>query len=103
MKTNIQHEIDKTLDCLGEQGNVEVSPAFVDAFSNKIGHLHARRNLGYRSRAFYPVIVLLMVMLNAAALMGYFGKQGSASEQSYDEVAVVASEYGVGQSSYTTF
>lgn len=103
MKTNIQQEIDKTLGCLGEQANIEVSPLFIDGLSEKIAHLRTRRGHAYRSRAFYPVVVLLMVGLNAAALMGYFGKQQSAGDQSYDPISVVASEYGIGQSSYMAY
>ena len=100
MKRNIQQQIDRTLECLGNQADIEVNPVFIDALSDKIAHLRTRRGLAYRSRAFYPVAALLMVMLNAAALMGYFGKQQPVSDQSYDALGVVASEYGIGQSSY---
>lgn len=103
MKRNIEHEIDQTMNCLSESDSIQVSDLFIDAVSGKISGLHTRRGIAYRSRAFYPVIVLLMVGLNLAALLGLFGKRQSAQSQSYDPVSVMASEYGIGESSYSAF
>lgn len=103
MKHNIEQEIDKTLNCLGVDQDIQVSPLFVDMVSQKAGHLRTRRGVGYQSKAYYPVVILLMVGLNLAVLAANYRSQESATGETDDQIGVIASEYGIGQNSYMDF
>ena len=102
MKRQIEQEIDLTLNCLNEFKDIQVSPVFMDTLSGKISHLQMHRNIGYQSGAFYPVVIMLLVVMNIAILVESFGKQRLESGQ-YDQTGIMVTEYGMGQNSYTAF
>lgn len=102
MKNRIAHEIDKTLDCMDETLDIQVNPMFAENLQSRIAGIRVSRGLAYRNRAFYPVAILLLVVMNLAVLSGSFGKQTTGSSQ-YDQAGIMATEYGMGQSGYTTF
>lgn len=102
MKRQIEQEIDQTLNCLGENSGIEVSDLFVDAVSSKICLLQTRRGIGYQNKAFYPVVIVLMVVFNFAILAASITPR-QATAQTDDPMSVIASEYGIGQEIDTAF
>lgn len=103
MNHKIEQEIDRTLSCLDASDSIQPSDFFLDSLSNKLSHLRTRRGIGYRNRSFYPVVILLMVLLNLTVLLASLGAGRSATDGIYDQDSVIANEYGIGQSSYVAF
>ncbi len=103
MENRIEQEINRTLGCMGDSVDIQVSPLFAENLSSRIANMRVSRSVGYRSRAFYPVAILLMVILNSVALMVSFTGRGQVSEAANSQASVIASEYGIGQSGYTSF
>ncbi len=100
MKTEKKQQIDEIMDCLGKREAIEPSPMFADVIVGRIDGIRVYRRGGYRSRTFYPVIILLMALLNATAILAAFNRSQASEPQSYDRSAIMASEYGIGQSGY---
>jgi len=103
MENRIKQEINRTLECMGESLDIQVSPLFTDKLSNKIADIRVCHNVGYRNRAFCPVAILLMVVLNFAALTVSFAGQRQVDSGSDFQAGVMASEYGIGQDNNVNF
>lgn len=103
MKNRIEQEIDKTLGCMGDGFDIHVSPLFVETLNGRIARTQIGRSVGYRSRAFYPVALLLMVVLNSCVLWASFGEQGQVVDDASYQASVIADEYGIGQSNTVSF
>ena len=103
MENRIEQEINKTLQCLDGSFDIQVSPSFAEKLNGSIAEIRVARGVVYRSRAFYPVVILLMVALNFAALTMNFGGRRQVDGGSENQASVIASEYGIGQSGYTSF
>ena len=91
----IEQEIDRTLNCLGDADGIEVSGLFIETVSSKVNGLRGRRGPGYRSKAFYPVVIVLMVVFNLAVLAAVLVPQ-TQTTQTVDPMSAMASEYGIG-------
>jgi len=103
MENRIEQETNRTLECMGEGPDIRVSPLFTEKLSNKIADIRVCHSVGYRNRAFCPVAILLMVVLNFAAITMSFGGQRQVDSESDYQAGMIASEYGIGQSGYTSF
>ena len=103
MKRKIEQEIDQTLNCLNDSSSIQVSPFFIDTVSNQISHMQTRRGIGYRTQKFYPVVILLMAVLNVTVFMTGLGTRQTETEGGSDQISVIASEYGIGQNRLASF
>ncbi len=103
MENRIEQEINKTLKCMGESLDIQVSPLFAENVNSRIADMRVSRSVGHRSRAFYPVAILLMVVLNLTALMISFRGQQQVDTAVENQISVIASEYGIGQANYMIF
>ena len=97
MDNRIEQEINKTLECFGGSLDIQASPLFAETLSGRIANIRVSRSVGYRNRAFYPVVIMLMVVLNFATLMASFTGQGQVNNGTEYQASVIASEYGIGQ------
>jgi len=103
MENRIEHQINKTLECLGRDVDIQVSPLFAEKLSNRLAAMRVSRIIGYRNRAFYPVAIVLLIVLNLATSLVSFKGQQPVNFVSNNQVSVLASEYGIGQGSYMIF
>ena len=103
MENRIEQEINKTLECMGDSLDIQVSPLFAENVNSRIADMRVSRSVGYRSRAFYPVAILLMVVLNIGALIISFTGQQQVDTAVENQISVIASEYGIGQANYMIF
>ena len=103
MENRIEQEINRTLGCMAGSIDIQVTPLFAENLSSRIAGIRVCRGVVYRSRAFYPVAILVMLLLNLTFFMANVGGQNSVSGRAYDQTSVIASEYGIGQSGYTSF
>ena len=62
MENRIEQEINRTLGCMGDGVDIQVGPLFAENLSSRIANMRVSRSVGYRNRAFYPVMILLMVV-----------------------------------------
>lgn len=100
MAKNIEQEIDRTLACLGEGTDVQLSPMFVERLSSRAAQVRPARRVGYGSRSFYPVVVAVLVVLNAAVGMARWAGRERGDVTGQDQISVMASEYGIGEQGY---
>lgn len=103
MDNRIENQINKTLECMGRDGDIEVSPLFTEKLSDRLAAMRVSRSIGYRNRTFYPVAIVLLIVLNLAITLASFKVKQSASSVSTSQTNVLASEYGIGQSKNMTF
>lgn len=103
MENRIEQEINKTLQYMGNDFDIQVSAVFAENLSSRIANMRVSRSVGYRNRAFYPVAIVLLVALNFAACLASFKGRQPVNNVSNNQVSVLANEYGIGQSSYMTF
>ena len=97
MENRIEQEVNKTLECMEQGRDFRVNPLFAEELSGRIAGIRVSR-AGYRSRIFYPVVIVLLVVLNFSAGLAFFTKQQPVEETSVNQVSVLASEYGISQS-----
>jgi len=100
MEDRIEQEIDKTLDCMGDCFDVQVSPLFAEELSGRIAGIRVSRGIWCRSRIFYPVAIALLVVLNVTAGLVSLSRQQPVNDVSNNQVSVLASEYGISQNNY---
>lgn len=103
MENRIQQEIDKTLECMQDGLDIPVNPMFAERLSQRVANMRVPRGAGYGSRVSYPVVIVLLVVLNlVTGLVGLRAYQ-SSNERSDSPATVLATEYGVGQSNLVPF
>jgi hypothetical protein len=103
MKSSIEMEIYKTLECMNEEFDIHPSALFAEKLNARIADVRMCRSVGYRNRSFYPVAIFLMLVLNVAAGLISFRAWQPINEVSGNQTGVLAKEYGIRQSEYTPF
>ncbi|MBI9017740.1 MAG: hypothetical protein JEZ07_10830 [Phycisphaerae bacterium] len=103
MNKKIEKEIELTLQRLGDDTNIEVSPMFADMLNGKIAKMHTARGVDYRSKSFYPVIIILLVVMNISACVVSFTGNSQTDQSSDYQNSVLASEYSIGQNTFSSF
>ena len=103
MNRQVEQEIDRTLDWLGKQEDIQVSPLFIETLCSKVGHLRTHRSVGHRNRYSYLVAISLMAALNIAVLIATLCVGQPVGGETYDSTDVIAREYGIGQSTQIAF
>ena len=103
MENRIQQEIDKTLECMQDGLDMPVNPLFANRLSQRMAGMRVPRGAGYRSRVSYPVVIVLLVVLNLTTGLVSLRARQSANETSDNPATVLATEYGVGQSNLVPF
>ena len=103
MENRIEQEINKTFECMGDSFDIQVSDLFAERLSSRISNIRFSHRVGYRNRAFYPVVIILMVFLNLAVGLMSFKGQDQISGTTGSKVSIMASEYGFAQNSYMNF
>ena len=103
MKNRIEQEINKTFECMGDGFDIQVSDLFTERLNSRISGIRFSHRVGYRNRAFYPVVIILMVFLNLAVGLMSFKGQDQVSTASDSKTSIMASEYGFAQNSYMNF
>ncbi len=103
MEKKIEQEINRTLACLNDNIDIQCNPRFSENLSRKISDIRVSRGLGYRNRAFYPVVIGLLAVLNITAGLVSFTEQEPINNASDNQVSVLASEYGLGHDDYIAF
>jgi hypothetical protein len=103
MENRIEQEINRTLEYMSDSIDIQVSPLFAENLSSRIANMRVSSSLGYRNRALYPVAILLMVVLNFAALTASFTGQSQVNGGTDYQATLLASEYGIGQDNYMIF
>ncbi len=98
MDNRIEQEISKTLECMSEISNIQVSPLFAENLSSKIAGIRVSRSVGCRNRAFYPFVIALMVVLNLTAGLVCFRGNEQVNEVDNNQSSIIATEYGIGSS-----
>jgi len=103
MKNRIEQEINKTLQHLGDSFDIQPSGLFTENLSSRIAKVRISHGVGYRTRAVYPVAILLMILLNFAILAVNFTNQRPVDGEVDSHAGIMADEYGLGQNSYINF
>lgn len=103
MANRIEQEVNKTLECLPDIPDIEVSPLFADKISSRLAHLRTPGRAGYRSRGFYPAVIALLIVLNVAAVVTGLGRRGGDANQSATQYSALAEEYGIDTNSAMNF
>jgi hypothetical protein len=102
MENRIEQEINDTLRYLDKNPDIGVSSSFVGDVSSRIAGMRISRGGGYRSRRFYPVVIVLLIALNlVTGLVALKGQQSTSAISNINQGSVLASEYGIGQNSNT--
>ncbi|MFC1765505.1 hypothetical protein ACFL6U_25965 [Planctomycetota bacterium] len=97
MKNRIQQEIDKTLDYLEEDLDIQVNPTFMQGLNSRMARLKITQAPAYRRRMSYPVVIVVLLMLNlGAGLLSVKARQPAADTSTSPE-SVLAQEYGLDQ------
>ncbi len=95
MSIKANNEVEKTLQ-LFDDSRIEVNSMFADQLSGRIADMRASRRI-YRSSAFYPAVIVLLIVLNISACMFNFAGHDNTDNEDY-QVSVMASEYSIGTS-----
>lgn len=103
MKDRIQQEVDRTLECLNDGLDIPADPLFAKRLSQRVAGVRMSRSGGVGSRISYPVVIVLLIVLNLAAGVMRFRAHQSSSEVSSSSESVLASEYGLGQNDLASF
>ncbi len=103
MNDRIQQEIDKTLECMQNGLDIPVDPMFAERLSQRMATMRVPRGAGYGSRVSYPVVIVLLVVLNLVTGLVSLRVRESANETSDSPATVLATEYGVDQSNLVPF
>ena len=83
--------------------DIQISPMFAENLSSRIANIKVSRGIGYRSNLFYSIVIILLMALNLAIGLVSLKSQKSGNNGSDNQTSVLASEYGIGQSSNLTF
>ena len=102
MNSRIENEINKTLECMGNDTIIEPTPFFVDNVYKKIGEAKKAKRLPYRSRIIYPAAIIVLVAMNLTVLWSNYSKHDRSDIES-SNASVMAREYGLNQDSYVNF
>jgi len=101
MEDRIKQEVSKTLAFMGAGSEIQVSGDFAENLSRRIAGVRVYRGAWYRSRAFYPVVIALLIALNVAAMAIKFKVQETRGGALDNQASVLASEYGIGQGTFS--
>jgi hypothetical protein len=97
MENRIEREINKTLGCMDDDFDIQVSASFAEKVSGKLATVRVPRRVGYRGRGFYAVAISLLLVLNLIAVSVNFRERQNTRESGNDDMRVLAGEYGMGQ------
>jgi hypothetical protein len=101
MNKEIENEINRTLEHFNDGIDVQVSPLFAESISSRIRGVN-RPGKGRYSRAFYPTVIILLLLLNVSSGLLNLQK-GRADISPQEKVSILASEYGMAQDDYLYF
>jgi hypothetical protein len=103
MENRIQQEIDKTLACMADGLDVSVNPLFWEGLNRRMANVHVSRGPGYRTRVSYPLVIVLLMVMNLATCLVSVKARQPVSETVASPESVLASEYGLGQDDPMSF
>lgn len=102
MDSRIEQAVNETLAGLDKGSDLQVGAAFADELTRKMAQTHMARAITY-PKMLYPATVVLMVLLNVAALVLSFSSRPEGAPETTDATRIMASEYGLEQSDYLKF
>ena len=97
MENRIQQEIDKTLECMADGLDVSVNPLFWEDLNSRMANVHVSRGHWYQSRVSYPIVIVLLMIMNHATGLASVKARQPVREASTSPESVLAHEYGLGQ------
>lgn len=103
MDKRIEQEINKTLNCIEGNPDIQISPLFTENLNSKIASIKVSRITGYQSFVFYPALIVLLVILNFSTGFVSFKDHKQVNGSSNNQISILANEYGIGQNSDMTF
>ena len=103
MENRIEQEVNKTLECMGGDFEILVSPVFTENLNRRMSDVRISRGVGFRSRSFYPVMIAVVLVLNLAIGLTTFTGNKYNEDNADNQLSSLASEYGIGSNSYSAF
>jgi hypothetical protein len=96
MHNRVENEVDKTLGLIKNM-DIHISPDFSKKMSIRLEKVRIAEPGLYRSRAFYPVAVLILIIFNLAGGFTLIAYSKSQHMNTNYEISVLANDYGIGQ------
>jgi hypothetical protein len=103
MENRIEQEVNKTLECMGGDFGIQVSPVFTENLNRRMSDVRISRGAGFRSRSFYPVMISVVLVLNLAIGLTTFTGNKYNEGDADNQLSSLASEYGIGSNRYSSF
>ncbi len=103
MKNRIEQEVNKTLECMGDDFEIQVSPGFAENLNRRISDGGISRGVSFRSRSFYPVMIVVVLVLNLAIGLTAFTGDKYNESGADNQLSSLASEYGMNSNNYSAF
>ena len=88
---------------MGDDFGIQVSPVFAENLNRRMSDVSISRGAGFRSRSFYPVMIAVVLVLNLTIGLTTFTGNKFNDADADNQLSSLASEYGMGSSSYSVF